>query len=380
MGRQSIPFMAAKRLAPSLVAASWLALSGFAPEPRADLAYDMAVLGDGAGSAYPPVEPGGQYPPEERERVTPPAATPPPPRAAAPRKTSWTLSVDASVTGDSNITGGTSLDAIAIDTGAGPAPVPVDPAFRAKASIGLGASAAAGVRAPVSKTVSLAFDAEGYALRYPDSPGANDSSALAAAGIAVADGQSSGILQFTAYDRWYGGASASRGFGLRGNWRQAIGSGQHVGLYVDARVFESDWGDALTGRSASAFLSYDATLDPTTTAAGGLYLRRDWMHDDAFSNAELGGYVSLTHYLSSTVTGGISAGLGRSEYDSPLVYLSPEARRDWRAYASLWLTARKPVALGLYPSLTYTYGRTSSNIAFYRSDRHRLRLGVSRSF
>jgi len=372
--------MAAKRLAPSLLAAAWLALSGFAPEPRADLAYDMAVLDDGAGSTYPPVEPGGQYPPEERDRVTPPVAKPPPPRPAAPRKTSWTLNVDASVTGDSNITGGTSLDAVAIDSGSGPAPVPVDPAFRAKASVGLGASAAAGVRAPVSKAVSLAFDAEGYALRYADAPRANDSSALAAAGIAVAEGQGSGLLQLTAYDRWYGGASASRGFGLRGNWRQAIGGGQHVGLYLDARVFESDWGNALTGRSASVFLSYDATLDPATTAAGGIYLRRDWMHADAFSNSELGAYASLTHYLSPTVTGGVSAGLGRSGYDSPLVYLSPEVRRDWRAYASLWLTARKPLALGLYPSLTYTYGRTWSNVAFYRSDRHRLRLGLARSF
>jgi len=372
--------MAAKRLAPSLLAVSSLALSGFAPEPRGDLAYDMAVLDDGAGSAYPPVEPGGQYPPEEHDRVTPPAATPSAPRAAAPRKASWTLNVDASVTGDSNVTGGTSLDSVAIDGGSGPTPVPVDPAFREKASIGLGASAAAGVRAPVSKAVSLAFDAEGYAMRYPDAPRANDSSALAAAGIAVSEGQNSGLLQLTAYDRWYGGASASRGLGLRGNWRQAIGGGQHVGLYVDARVFESDWGDALTGRSASIFLSYDITLNPTTTAAGGLYFRRDWMHDDSFSNAELGAYASLTHYLSSTLTGGVSAGLGRSRYDEPLIYLSPDARRDWRAYASLWLTARKPIALGLYPSLTYTYGRTSSNIAFYRSDRHRLRLGLSRSF
>jgi outer membrane protein len=374
--------MAAKRLAPSLLAAAWLALTGFAPEPRSELPYDIAaLLGGAAESGYPPVEPGGQYPPQERDRVSPPAASRPPARpAAAPRKTSWSLSVDASVTGDSNITGGTSLDSVAIDGGSGPVPVPVDPAFRAKSSIGVGASATAGVRAPVSDAVSLAFDAEGYALRYPDEPGANDSSALVAGGVAVAEGQGSGTLQLTAFDRWYAGASASRGVGLRGNWRQAIGGGQHVGLYLDARVFESDWGDALTGRSAAIFLSYDSPLDPATTAAGGVYLRRDWMHDDSFSNAELGAYASLTHYLSSAVTGGLSAGLSRSGYDAPLTYLSPEARRDWRAYASLWLTARKPIALGLYPSLTYTYGRTWSNIAFYRSDRHRLRLGVSRSF
>ena len=38
------------------------------------------------------------------------------------------------------------------------------------------------------------------------------------------------------------------------------------------------------------------------------------------------------------------------------------------------------VAWGLHPSLTYTYNRTSSSIAYYNSDRHRLRLGVKRKF
>ncbi len=42
--------------------------------------------------------------------------------------------------------------------------------------------------------------------------------------------------------------------------------------------------------------------------------------------------------------------------------------------------SRRPLAWGFSPSATYTYNRTDSNIAFYRSDRHRMRLGLLRRF
>jgi hypothetical protein len=374
--------MAAERPAPFILAAAWLALTGFAPPRETALPYDLAALINGsAAGVLPPVEPGEQYPTSQRERVvSPPSAAAAAPVAPQPRRTSWTLTVDASVTGDSNITNGTGLDTIFVDGGSGPANIPVDPAFREKAAVGLGASASASLRTPIGGGATLAFDAESYAIRYPGEAGNDDSSALVAGGIALAGGGGSGVVQVTAFDRWYGGDSAMRGLGVRGNWRQDVEGGGHVALYVDARTFESDWGDPLTGRSASLYLSYDKPLDATFTAAGGIYGRRDWMRDDAFSNLELGAYGSLTHYLGKALTGGISAGLSRSWYDAPLVYLSPDERRDWRAYGSLWITTRKPVALGFYPSLTYTYNRTSSSVSFYKADRHRLRLGVSRSF
>jgi len=171
-----------------------------------------------------------------------------------------------------------------------------------------------------------------------------------------------------------------RGFGLRGNWRQQVAEGQHLALYIDARRFDSGYGRAFGGEQAAAYLAYDAVLNPTLTAAGGLYVRRDDLRDDAYSSTELGAYGNLTHYLSEDLTGGISAGLSRAAFDSPVSYLSPDPRRDWRYYSSLWVTTRKPLVAGLYPSLTYTYGRTSSSIGFYDSDRHRIRLGFSRSF
>jgi hypothetical protein len=84
--------------------------------------------------------------------------------------------------------------------------------------------------------------------------------------------------------------------------------------------------------------------------------------------------------LSADFTGGATAGLSRTVFDEPFLLLDPDPRSDWRFYASGWLTTRRPVAWGLHPSLTYTYGRTSSSVSYFTSDRHRLRLGVQRKF
>jgi hypothetical protein len=79
-------------------------------------------------------------------------------------------------------------------------------------------------------------------------------------------------------------------------------------------------------------------------------------------------------------SGSLSLGLGRAWFDEPIPYLAAFARTDWRPSASLSLTTRHPLLWGFFPSLTYSYGRTMSSLPFYAADRHRLRLGVARSF
>jgi hypothetical protein len=371
--------MVARRWAPGLAVACWLGLTALAPLAGATLPYDLTGLLGGPNDPQA-MEPGEQYPPTPLDRTLSPAVRQP--QAVTPagaRKTDWKLSLDASVTADSNVTNAGDLAAVTIIGGGGSVTVPVDPRYRSREGVGVGASAAASLRLPVSAEASLAFDAEGYVLAYPGAV-SDDASGLVAAGVRIDGRSGSGTVQLIGFDRWYGGVSATRGAGLRANWRQDVGRGRHVAFYLDARRQDSDWGDPLTGDTASLYLTYDLPLDPTLTAVAGVYGRRDWMRDDAFSDSEVGAYGSLTHYLGTDFTGGVSAGLGRAWYDSPLAYLSPDPRRDWRYYASLWVSTRKPVLLGFYPSLTYTYSRTSSSIPYYSADRHRLRLGVNRSF
>jgi hypothetical protein len=370
-----------KLLAPLCVA--WLCLAGAAPPRLEVVAYDDPVLlaGGDSEALSVPVEPGEQYPPNPQEEAVRPAVAAPP--AAAParsRSTDVRLSVDMSVTADSNVTNGTNLRAVPINLGDGPLPVPVDPNLREKAGIGAGMSAAANVRLPISAAAALAVDVEGYAIEY-EGPRSDDASALVAAGLEFGSGDSpTGSLQLIAFERWYGGVKALEGVGLRGNWRRSLGPSSNLRLAVDARIFDSAYGDSFGGSQASLYLTYDSVLNPSLSFSGGIYARREWLGDDAFSSLDSGAYGGLSAFLNEDFSGGITAGLSRTRFDEPFLLLDPDPRADWRVYASGWLTTRRPVTLGLHPSLTYTYSRTSSSIPYFSSDRHRLRLGVQRKF
>ncbi|MEA3051311.1 MAG: outer membrane protein [Sphingomonadales bacterium] len=366
----------------------WLCLAGAAP-PHLDVASwepeGPVLLAGGsteAEAASQPVAPGEQYPPSRREEsVVPTVAAPPaPPSPPAARRVDWRLAVDMSVTADSNVTNGTRLRAVPIDLGDGPLPVPVDPTLREKAGIGVGVSAAANMRLPVAPEVALAVDVESYALEY-DGPRSDDTSLLIAAGLEFGAGSApDGTLQLIAFDRWYGGVKAVEGIGLRGNWRHSLDPRSNLRLAVDTRIFDSAYGEAFGGEEASLYVTFDTVLSPNLSASAGLYAHRQWLRDDSFSSLDSGVYGGLSFYLGEDLAGGVSTGLSRTLFDEPFLLLDPEARKDWRVYGSAWLTTRRPVALGLHPSLTYTYSRTSSSIPYFDSDRHRLRLGVQRKF
>ena len=372
-----------RKAALAALCSSWLAAAAFAPPdaPRLDYETDGLLVSSLAHSASAqPVEPGEQYPPPQDDRRA--APEPSPPRPAAGKGSggaSWTLTVDASVIADSNVTNGTDSETVLVETGEGRLPVPLDPNLREKAGVGLGLSASGGLRLPLDDSVALAVDAEGYAVQY-EGTRSDDSALLLAAGAELRGEDGRGSIQAMAFERWYGGLSAYRGLGVRGRYRHEVGKGEHVGLSVDARIFESGYGEEYGGRQASAYLTYDSVLSSDLSMSGGLFARREWLESDPFSSLELGIYGGLSHYLSDDLSAGLSAGVSRLTFDGVVPSLSPDPREDWRLYASLYLTTRKPVALGLFPSLTYSYNRTDSSIGYYRADRHRLRLGILRNF
>lgn len=362
--------------------AAWLCLAAAAPPRLEVVAYDGPVELAGGDSEAIPVEPGEQYPPTPLEEAVRPAVAAPaaPSAPAGKRAADFRLSVDMSVTADSNVTNGTRLRSVPIDLGQGPLPVPVDPNLREKAGIGAGVSVAANVRLPVSAGTALAVDLEGYGVEY-EGPRSDDISALVAAGLEFGAGSApTGSLQLIAFERRYGGVKALEGVGLRGNWRRPLGPRSNLRLAVDARIFDSAYGDSFGGSQASLYVTYDSVLNPDLSFSGGVYARREWLGDDAFSSLDAGAYAGLSAFLGTDFSGGVTAGLSRTAFDEPFLLLDPDPRSDWRVYASGWLSTRRPLALGLHPSLTYTYSRTSSSIPYFSSDRHRLRLGVQRRF
>ena len=165
-----------------------------------------------------------------------------------------------------------------------------------------------------------------------------------------------------------------------GQLAPSLDARSNLRLAIDARIFDSDYGEAFGGSQASVYLSYDSVLNPSLSVSGGLYVRREWLGDDAFSSLDAGAYGGLSAYLTRDLAGGLTAGLSRTVFDEPFFLLGPDPRTDWRPYASAWLSTRRPLGLGLHPSLTYTYSRTSSSVPYFSADRHRLRLGVQRKF
>lgn len=361
---------------------SSLALTAFAPQPS--LEYALDDLGESRASALAdvqPVEPGEQYPSSERDRANQASIAPRPvdPAAAAPLKI-WTLTVDASVTADSNVTNGGDLEEIPVDIGGQIVPLPLDPRLRERSGIGLGISAAGSIKLPIADEVALTADAEAWLLEH-DGGDTDDAAVLVAAGAEMTAKSGSLVsLQLTAFERWYAGIAVNEGIGLRGRVRQPVGEGAFLTLDVDARIFDSDYGEDYGGRQAGLYLVYQRPLATSLSGYLGVFARREWLNADPFSSFQFGVYGGLSRNLGDELTAGGSFGVSRLHFDGPILFLSPDPRRDWQYQGSLYLTARRPLAWGFAPSMTYTYNRTQSNIAFFRSDRHRLRLGLLRRF
>jgi hypothetical protein len=339
----------------------WLILAGFSPSGSADR-LDYQSAGFDEEISEPPAA----------ARLSADAA----PRPAAVK---WRLSIDTSILADSNVTNSTDKRSIDMFQGETVLPVPLDPSLRARADIGAGVALSAGVELPIAGKTWLVAEAEGYALDYGG--GANDDiSLLAGVGPRLRWDTGEASVQLLAFDRWYGGISAQGGWGVRGRFEEQLAPGERVTLTVDARIFESDYGDAFEGGQAGAYLSYARVLNPLTTASVGLFARRDWLGEDAYSSLELGAYGGISRYLGPDLTGSLSGGVSRLVFDAPVPFLSPDPREDWRFYASASLTTRRPVRWGVHPSLSYSYNRTWSSVTFFDAARHRVRLGLSRNF
>ena len=330
-------------------------LAGLAPPPPR-LAYDPEVSGESPATAV---------------RSAPPRAP--------PRKPAYRLTLDFGAIADSNVTNGTRLAEAPILDGERKIPVPLDPRLRRKSGFGRSAALAASAKIPVAAEASLTAGAEAYLVDYPGSI-ADDASVTFSTGAELGPEARRTVVEAMLFDRWYGHVSAMAGWGVRASHREALGPGTSLHAVAEARIYRSGYGRAFDGRQASLWLSYDAVLAPALTASASLYGRRDALRDRAYASTELGGYGSLSYYLGPAFAGSASLGLARAWFDEPIPYLGASARADWRPWLALSLTTRRPLLWGFTPSLTYSYGRTFSTLPFYESDRHRLRLGLARTF
>ena len=115
-------------------------------------------------------------------------------------------------------------------------------------------------------------------------------------------------------------------------------------------------------------------------ASATLFGRRDDLQSGAYSSVEYGASLAIGGELPHGLNAGLSVGLSRAVFDDPLLVFGPDPRHDWRINARAYLGIRSIRVLGFSPSITYNYSRTSSNISFYDSQRHRLEFALARYF
>lgn len=360
---------------------SWLVLGGLAPTPPAPrLEYALLDLDSGYGARLTqPAEPApavaalpvGRVQPDRNRgvRIIPNYGV-----------ADWSLAVQAGLVADSNVNSASDHRFVSVRSNGIVVPVELGEAYLPRSGTGRGVSVAAGVKLRVADGIAFIADAEGRATDYKGRRD-DDISFLFAAGPELTWSETSAVsVQLAASRDYYGGRSADAGLGVRVRYRTKVADGHRVSLGVDARRVSSDYGRAFGGTQAGAYLGYSAALDPGTTGSFGMYARREWLRAEEYSNLEMGVYGGITRHLGSALTGSLSAGFSRSWYDAPLVYLSPEPRRDWRFNAGISLTTRKPIGLGVHPLLGYSYSRTDGTIDVFDSERHRYRVGMTRKF
>lgn len=355
----------------------WMMMSGFASPAAAAarLAYAPVSL-DGAGATVLTMSTTALPPAGTRDGGTIRPVT----QATRAAPAVWRLSIDAGLTADSNISNASSDSFFNFYDGDAVIPVELDPEFRARSGTGSNVAVSTGVKLRLSERAVFAIDGEGQATNYQG--GQNDDvSLLVAAGPELSWGSEDSVsLQVVGAKSWYGGVSTQAGFGLRARVQSLMAPGYRMFLSADAREFKSGFGEDFGGTQAGLTAGSSFVLSRSTSGSFGIYGRREWLGADAYSNTELGAYGGVSQYVTRGLTGSLFAGIGRTRYDAPLEYLSPDRRKDLRWSVGAQLTTREPIGLGVFPTLSYSYNHTNGSIDLFDAKRHRVRIGATREF
>jgi hypothetical protein len=151
-------------------------------------------------------------------------------------------------------------------------------------------------------------------------------------------------------------------------------------VQIDARRTDAQFDDGYDGWQVGAYASYERVVSRSAIASVSLFVRRDWLDADSYSNTEIGGALGIGAELPWGFNAGANIGASRAVYDAAIPIFSAEPRADWRLNGRLTLGNRKVQLLGFSPSVTLSANETISRINYYSNDRARIRFGIARYF
>ncbi len=292
----------------------------------------------------------------------------------------WRFSFDFGFAPDTNINGATNAESVDINFGPIKLPLQLDENARERSGIGQTAGFSGGIRIKANDRLALLLDADSKIVNYKGED-ADDIVIQAAAGPELRIARYSSIsLQAVGLHRWYGGRLATREYGGRFGYQQALSEGQRLGFELDARRTESELSNAYSGWQLGANATYEHLIGKSLIASASVFARRDLLNADGFSSFNYGVNLGIGGELPLGLNAGVSASVSRSEFDAPLLLYSTENRLDWRGFARAYIGSRKIKFLGFSPSIDYNYSRVDSNYTLYEMNRHRVNFKFARYF
>jgi hypothetical protein len=295
-------------------------------------------------------------------------------------KRAWTFNVDIGIAPDTNINNATDANGVTLYFGDTPLDFTLDEAAKARSGTGVTGLVQAGLRLPVAKQTAMLIDLDLNGTNYGGSDFDDYTAQLAVGPELRLSDKVSVSAQALGAQRWYGGDLASRQIGSRVALQATLSDVSRVGVQIDARRTNALFDDNYDGWQVGAYASYERVIAQNAIASASLFVRRDWLTADPYSNTEAGGLLGIGAELPWGFNAGASFGASRAVYDAAIPLFSAEARADWRLNGRLTLGNRKVQLFGFSPSITLSANQTDSNIDYYSNDRVRIRFGIARYF
>jgi hypothetical protein len=292
----------------------------------------------------------------------------------------WRFGFDVGLAPDTNINGATNAETIDVNFGASTVPLTLDPAARARSGLGVTASSFGSLRLPTSERMSIVADVDASMVNY-EGKEVDDYTMQVAAGPELRLSPRANVtLQAVGLYRLYGGQVAARQVGSKLGVQLDLSRSQRVGLQLDGRRTDSDFGEGYTGWQLSAVATYEQVIARTFLASATLFARRDAMELASNSNSGAGISLGVGGELPLGINAGLSGGVSYAAYDAPQYFFSAEERQDTRYQGRIYLGLRKLRWKGFSPSIEYTYSQVDTNYELYRSSRHRYQFKLARYF
>lgn len=342
---------------------------------RLELARAMLGLGQSASAdrQFRLAEQDGELPPDVARAVR--GA-----REVIRSRRAWRLDVDLGIAPDTNINNATGNDSVTVHFGDSTLPVALDKDAQARSGLGATASVSGGVRVPLSSTWALLTDVDINGTDYAGSNFDDHVMQVAAGPELRVTGDTSLSAQAVGAQRWFAGRLASRQAGVKAGAQVTLGPRRRVGLQLDLRSTDARFDSSYSGWQGGLYANVEQALGQTLVVSGGGFVRRDWLDAATYSSTEVGVSAGFGGELPMGISFGVGGSVSRAGYDAPMAIFSPEPRQDWRYSARLTLGNRKVRVFGFSPQANLSYSRIDSSIAYFKTDRIRLRLALARYF